>query len=147
MSENGREIGYRGDQLVGTPAVVAALGRAPQVLLPIVDADDEESSLDRVRLCAFLHLGSADGLCWELSLDDEVKAIVDTGPDLVDDDLLAEALAAQPDVVAVDHIDREIFDVRLSRLLRADEMFARWLDAIVAAHRELARRRGIELPY
>jgi hypothetical protein len=30
---------------------------------------------------------------------------------------------------------------------RAEEMLASWLDAIITAHREFARRRGIDLPY
>jgi hypothetical protein len=146
-SQDGRQISWRGDQLAGEAPVAAVLDRAPRALLPIARPDLGEEALSREVLCKVLYLGTGDGLRWDLSLGDEVKLIVDTGSDLVDEDLIEEALAAQPDVDEAYHADREAFDVRLTRVLRADEMFARWLDAIITAHRELASRRGIELPY
>jgi hypothetical protein len=148
-SQHGQQLDYRGDQLVTLPSVAAALARAPEVFLAVADpdADLQENALPREVLCRVLDLGSRDGLEWELGLGDEVKSIVDTGCDLVSEDLLEQALAAQPDVNDAYHVDREVFNVRLTRLARADEMFARYLDAVTAAHRELARLRGIELPY
>ncbi|MGC5020320.1 hypothetical protein [Micromonospora sp. DT47] len=140
-------VSYRGDQLAATPPVAAVLDRAPRVLLPIAGPDLPDTALPREDLCKVLYLGTGDGLTWVLSLGDEVKPVVDAGCDLVDDDLLEEALAAQPDVDEVWHVDREVFEVSLSRALPADEVLARWVDAIVTAHRELASRRGIELPY
>ncbi|MEW2328221.1 hypothetical protein AB0880_10465 [Micromonospora chersina] len=140
-------MSYRGGQLAGTPLVAAVLERAPRVLLPIARPDLPETALRREDLCEFLYLGTGDGLTWVLSLGDEVKPVVDAGCDLLDDDLIGEALAAQPDVDEVWHVDREVFEVSLSHALPADEVFARWLDAIVTAHRQLASRRGIQLPY
>ena len=146
-SQDGPRISYRGDQLLDTPAVAAVLDRAPRALLPIADPELGEPALAREVLCKVLYLGTRDGRRWVLSLGDEVKLLVDTGLDLVDEDLIEEALAAQPDVAEAYHADREVFEVSLSRVLRADEVFARWLDTIVTAHRALASRQGIELPY
>ncbi|MCW3814061.1 hypothetical protein ONA91_06270 [Micromonospora sp. DR5-3] len=145
-SQDGRQISWRGDQLAREAPVAAVLDRAPQVLLPIARPDLGEEPLSHKALCEVLYLGTSDGLRWDLSLGDEVKLIVDTGCDLVDEDLIEEALAAQPDVAEAYHADRELFDVSLTRVLRADDVFARWLDAIITAHRELAQRRGVELP-
>jgi hypothetical protein len=46
----------------------------------------------------------------------------------------------------VDHEDRESFLVQVARVLPADEVLARFIDALAAAHREQARRRGIAIP-
>jgi hypothetical protein len=146
-SPDGRRISWRGDQLAGEAPVAAVLDRAPQELYPIVRPDLGEDPLSRETLCQVLYLGTGDGLRWDLSLGDEVKLFVDTGSELVDEDLILTALAAQPDVAEADHVDREAFQASLTRVLRADEVFARWLDAIVTAHRELAQRCGIDLPY
>ncbi|MEV4534549.1 hypothetical protein AB0J82_12035 [Asanoa sp. NPDC049518] len=146
-SQDGRQISWRGDQLAATTPVAAVLDRAPQALLPIVQPDLGEDPLSREALCQVLYLGTSDGLRWDLSLGDEVKLVVDAGCDLVEDDLLEEALAAQPDVAEAYHADRELFEVSLTRVLRADDVFARWLDTIITAHREFARRQNIDLPY
>ncbi|MEU5724997.1 hypothetical protein ABZ783_24660 [Micromonospora sp. NPDC047738] len=127
--------------------MAAVLDRAPQVLLPIVHPDLGEEALSREALSEVLYLGTSDGLRWDLSLGDEVKLIVNTGCELVDEDLIEETLATQPDVAEAYHADRELFEASLTRVLRADDVFARWLDAIITAHRELAQRRGVELPY
>ncbi|MGC5016946.1 hypothetical protein [Micromonospora sp. DT47] len=108
-------------------------------------------TISRPDLCAQVSVGSDDGLNWGLSFDDEVGLLVQPsfvpGHEPDPDDLLEEALAAQPEVDSAYHYDREYFEVRMARVHRADEMLARWLDAIVTAHREFASRRGIDLPY
>ena len=63
------------------------------------------------------------------------------------EDFLENALAAQPDVGSAQHYDREAFEVCTTRVVRADEMLVRWLDAILTAHRAYARHLGRELPY
>ncbi|MBQ0902044.1 hypothetical protein [Micromonospora sp. U21] len=143
VNEEGRHVEYRGHQLIRTPPVAAVFARVPETFLPLTEGEP----LRREELCAALDVSSRDGLAWIVGLGDAVKSMVDSGGDFVDDDLIEEALAAQPDVVEVYHVDREVFDVVLGRFLRADEMFARWLDAITAAHREFALRLGVELPY
>jgi hypothetical protein len=143
VNEAGRHIEYRGHQLIQTPPVAAVLARTPEIFLPLTEGE----SLRRDELCEALDVSSRDGLRWIVGLGDAVKCIVDSGGDWIDDDLIEEALAAQPDVVEVYHMDREVFDVVLARFMRADEVFARWLDTITAAHREFARRLGAQLPY
>jgi hypothetical protein len=76
-------------------------------------------------------------------LGDEVKSIVDTGGDRIEEDLLEERLAGRPDVVSAEHADREWFVVDVSRELTAAEMMARWIDAITLAHFDLAERLGL----
>ena len=141
-----RSVQYSVDQLAAFPPVAAALDRTPEVLSAIrFDGEQRESfSATRADLSGELWVGTGDGLSWELSFGDDVNFIV-----LIDfpEDLLEEALTAQPDVDSVYHYDREVFHLRMARVHRADEMAARWLDAIVAAHRDSASRRGIDLPY
>ncbi|GGM57476.1 hypothetical protein ACFFX1_17270 [Dactylosporangium sucinum] len=134
---------YAGSRLTAADPVSAALARAPRVFLALID-DDPEFSIARADLCAFLHV-AGDGWTYELSLSDEVRSIVETGPGEGEDDLLEQQLAARPDVQSAFHADREWFEVKLIRPLPADEMLARYIDALSAAHREEARRRGIAL--
>ena len=108
LSEEGRQIEYRGDQLIRTPPVAAVLARTPEAFLPLVVREEED--LSREGLCENLDVTSQDGQRWEVGLGDAVMCIVDTSSDLVDDDLIEEALAAQPDVVEVYHMDREVFE-------------------------------------
>jgi hypothetical protein len=148
-SEDLHSVVYTVEQLAAFPPVAAALGRTPDVLLAIRfdDDDRDEFSTTRADLCAELWVGTGDGSNWELSFGDDVNFIIGIGSKFSPDDLLEEALTAQPGFDSVYHYDREVFQVRMARTHRADEMAARWLDAIVAAHREYARRRGIDLPY
>ncbi len=134
---------FEGDALAETPAVRAALARAPRTFLAIVfDADDVQSeAIPRAELCAYLEVATRDGQWWGLGVEDTVKVVVD----LHQDDL-KRALAGQPDVVEVEHEERETFQVVLARVLPADEVLARFIDALAAAHREQARRRGIAIP-
>ncbi|MET7400006.1 hypothetical protein ABZS66_41635 [Dactylosporangium sp. NPDC005572] len=141
----GNAAGYAARRLASTDPVAAALARAPRVFLAVMDADPEGDAIPRADLCEFLHV-AGDGWKYELSLSDEVKSIVETGPEEDEDDLLEQQLAAQPDVQSAFHADREWFEVQLSRPLPADEVLARYIDAVSAAHREYARRRGITVP-
>jgi hypothetical protein len=135
---------YVGSRLTAAEPVAAALARAPRMFLAVVDNDPEEYAIAREELCDFLHV-AGDGWTYELSLSDEVKSIVETGPDEDEDDLLEQQLAAQPDVKSAVHADREWFEVELVRPLQADEVLARYIDAVSAAHREYARQRGIAI--
>ena len=142
-------VAYTVDQLADLPLVAEARARTPEVLSAIrIDIEDPENwATNRDDLCAELWVGTGDGLNWNLAFGDSVNFLIGIGRKYSPDDLLAEALAAQPGVDAVDHVEREAFVVRISQVLRADEVAARWLDAIVSAHREYARRREIDLPY
>ncbi|NES31743.1 hypothetical protein GCE86_02840 [Micromonospora terminaliae] len=146
-------VSYFGDQLATCAAVTAVLDRLPAVLTMIEDCGGQGPlTVTRADLCAQLSVGTSDGLNWGLSFDDEVGLLVQPNyvppsPESDPGDPLEAALAAQPDVDLAYHYDREYFEVRMARVHRADEMLARWLDAIITAHREFARRRGIDLPY
>jgi hypothetical protein len=133
---------YAGSRLSVTGPVAAALARAPRVFLAVMDTDPESDAIPREVLCEFLHV-AGDGWRYELSLSDEVKSIVETGPEDDEHDLLQQRLAAQPDVKSAFHADREWFEVELARPLPADEVLARYIDALSAAHREHARRLGV----
>jgi hypothetical protein len=135
---------YAGHHLTATDPVAAALIRAPRVFLAVMDDDPEEYAIPREDLCEFLHV-AGDGWTYEVSLSDEIKSIVDTGA-AEDDDVLEQQIAAQPDVKSAFHVDREWFEVQLDRPLSADEMLARYIDALCAANREYARRRGLVVP-
>ncbi|WP_238006370.1 hypothetical protein KZZ52_35860 [Dactylosporangium sp. AC04546] len=141
----GNAAGYAAGRLTATGPVAAALARAPRVFLAVVEDDPEQFAIRREELCEFLHV-AGDGWKYELSLTDEVKSIVETGPGEDEDDLLEQRIAAQPDVKSAFHADREWFEVQLSRPLPADEMLARYIDALSAANREHARRLGIAVP-
>ena len=54
---------------------------------------------------------------------------------------------AQPGVSSAEHYCDENFKVETTRVLRADEMAANFIDTVVTAHREFARSQGIDLPY
>ena len=142
-------VTYTVDQLADLPPVTAARARTPEVLSAIrMDGEDREKfAASRDDLCAQLWVGTGDGRNWDLVFGDGVNFLIGIGRKYSPDDLLAEALAAQPGVEAVQHVEREAFEVQTAQVLRADEVAARWLDAIVSAHREYARRRGIDLPY
>jgi len=128
---------YRGSELIGSPAVAAALARAPEVFPMIVD--DPADTLTHEDVCDFLHLGTGDGVTWDFGFNDEIKSIVDTGPDILSDDVLEARLAAHPDVVEADHADREWFMLTFAREMGADEVLAICIDALTDAHLELAR--------
>ncbi|WP_406080405.1 hypothetical protein [Micromonospora sp. NBC_00858] len=149
-----RRVSYFGDQLATCAAVTAVLDRIPAVLTTIEEAWGRGHTLTitRADFCAQLSVGTSDGLNWGLGFADEVGLLVQPNhvppsPESDSDDLLEEVLAAQLDVDSAYHYDREYFEVRMARVHRADEMLARWLDAIITAHRAFAGRRGIDLPY
>ncbi|MEV0719013.1 hypothetical protein [Asanoa sp. NPDC050611] len=121
----------------------AALARAPRTFLAIVfgAAEAESEAVPRADLCTYLQVATRDGTWWGLGLEDTVKVVVD-----LDQDDLKRALAAQPDVVEVEHEERETFQVVLARVLTADEVLARFVDALTSAHREQARQLGITVP-
>ncbi|MGS2616372.1 hypothetical protein ACVCAH_17880 [Micromonospora sp. LZ34] len=138
---------YDGARLADRPVVIAALDRAPRQFADLVSSPgDPDMALSREKFLAGVTVGTNDGLSWAVSLAEELKAVVDTGPDVVDDDLLLAALAERPEVAEAQHPDREVFEVTLASPLRADEMLAVAVSALSAAHRELARRLRIELP-
>ncbi|MEU5943764.1 hypothetical protein ABZ807_32470 [Micromonospora sp. NPDC047548] len=141
-------VTYRVDRLAGFPPVAEAIGRAPSELLAICSDDSvmrEAFAQTREGLCRQLWVGTGDGLHWGLSFGDGVKFIVDAGDEPVD--FLRDALEAQPCVVSAEAFCDENFRAETTRVMRADEMAACWFDAIVAAHREFARRQSIDLPY
>lgn len=105
----------------------------------------EAFAQSRGALCRQLWVGTDDGLHWELSFGDGVKFIVDPGDEPVD--FLRDALVAQPGVSSAEHYCDENFTVETTRVLRADEMAAYFIDTVVTAHREFARSQGIDLPY
>lgn len=90
-------------------------------------------------------ISTRDGLTWELGIDDEIKPVIDTGPDVVDEDLMVTALEARPGVLWAQHPDREIYEIRMAKPIRADDALALFIDAIAHAHRKLARRLRIDL--
>jgi hypothetical protein len=113
-----------------------------------LDNEDRDTfATSRDDLCAQLWVGTNDGLNWSLVFGDGINFLIGIGRKYSPNDLLAEALAAQPDVQAVQHVEREAFEVQTAEVLRADEVAARWLDAVVSAHRAYARFRDIALPY
>jgi hypothetical protein len=141
---------YRGYQLATCAPVAAVLDRVPAVLTTVEEAwPGHTLTITRGELCAWLFVSTGDGLNWGLSFLDAVGYLVQAYQSRheSDPDLLEAALAAQPDVDPACHHDTEYFEVRMARVHRADDMVARWLDAIITAHREFARRRGIDLPY
>ncbi|MCW3819040.1 hypothetical protein ONA91_31840 [Micromonospora sp. DR5-3] len=148
-SELNRGIGYRGDQLAGLPAVAAVLEAFPAELIALAGPDEtrEEYPISRLALTKQVHISTASGLRWGLGFGDEVGFLVQPGIGRIPEDLLEKALAEQPGVTSAIHYDRESFEVETSELLRADEMMARWMAAILAAHRAYARHLGRELPY
>jgi len=138
---------YTGDRLADRPAVVAALARSPRRFLPIVfEPQNPDLALSHADLLSFLEVTTRDGVSWGLGVADEVKDIIDTGMDVSDEDLVQQALAGQPDVVEAAHPDREDYRIHLARPLPADEVLARVIDAIAAAHRKLARHLRIDIP-
>ena len=144
-----KTVTYTVDQLAGLPPVAEARARTPEFLLAIrLDGENwEKFGASRDDLCAQLLLGTEDGLNWSLVFSEGINFLIGIGRKYSPDDLLQEALAAQPGVETVDHVDREAFEVQTAQVLRADQVAARWLDAVVSAHREYARRREIDLPY
>lgn len=145
---DGRYVRYRGDQLQGADAVAAALDRAPQVWPALFDYPDEDEfgTITHDNLCGLLHLSTRDGTTWDLGFQEEITGIVQVEPNLGEDDLIEQALAAQPDVARARHCDVDWFQVSTARVLRADEMLARFIDALAAAHRQSAQRRPIAEP-
>jgi hypothetical protein len=145
-----RRVSYLVGRLAACSPVAAALAGTPEVLSAICSDDPlmrETFAQTRDDLVMQLRVGTADGLRWSLTFRDGVKMIVQTDEEFFPGDLLQEALAAQPGIDAVEHADHQLFHVDVALAERADAMAARWLTAVVAAHREFARRRGIDLPY
>ncbi|MFI7598864.1 hypothetical protein [Actinoplanes sp. NPDC049681] len=141
-------VDYDGGELAGAPAVLAALAGAPSTFLAIADEPaDLERAVDRNDLPGHLGVMTADGREWELILAEEVKSIIDTGGSTdVIDDLLEGALAQQPGVISTAHLDREVYWLHLTGPESPERVLARFVHAVVQAHRELGRRLGIELP-
>lgn len=139
---DGRMVKYRGDQLQATEAVRAALDRAPRTWPTLFEWDDEDEfgTVTRDNLCGLLYLSTADGMTWDLGLEQAITGIVQIEPeDEEDDDLVERALAAQPDVIGARHADVDFFQVTTADVLRADEVLARFIDALAAAHRQSAQ--------
>ncbi|MEV4636855.1 hypothetical protein AB0J80_05820 [Actinoplanes sp. NPDC049548] len=143
-----RPVGHDGAELSGVPAVVAALAEAPSTFLALADDPaDAERAIDRDDLPGYLGVTTTDGRKWELILADEVKGIIDTGGYTdVTDDLLEQVLALQPGVVSTAHLDREVYFLHLADPESPERVLARFINAVVQAHRELGRRLGVELP-
>ncbi|GGQ59563.1 hypothetical protein [Couchioplanes azureus] len=141
-------VAYEGAALAGEPAVVAALARAPEVFLAVADdPGNAEMAVDREDLPGLLEVVTADGRAWELLIDCTVKGIVDTGGYTgVEDDLVELALARGPGVISTAHLEREVYWLRLTRPEPPERVLARFVGAVVDAHRELARRLDIALP-
>lgn len=138
--------GYHPPTLTGRPVVAAALARAPQRFADLVmEPGSPELALTREQLLEYLSISTGDGSTWQLGVDDEVKPVIDTGPDVLDEDLMLTALEARPGVLWAQHPDREFYEIRLAGPIRADEALALFIDAIAHAHRELARRLRIDL--
>ncbi|MER5751846.1 hypothetical protein [Streptomyces sp. NPDC002088] len=145
-SEGGWD-GYLGTSLAERPVVAAALMRAPRRFADLVFAPgDREQDLSQGEFLAGLLVSTADGQRWLMAFSEELMRIVDSGPDLVEEDLLLSALEAQPGVVEADHQDRELLNFRVATPITADEALALAVDAMAAGHRALATRLGVELP-
>jgi len=142
-------IGYRGDQLAALPAVAAVLDRFPAELIALAGPEEirQEFPITRTALTEQVHVSTGSGLRWGLGFGDEVGFLVQPSRGRIPEDLPEKALAEQPGVTSAVHFDRESFEEETSQVLRADEMMARWLTAILAAHRAYARHLGRELPY
>ncbi|MEV0135805.1 hypothetical protein AB0H83_46100 [Dactylosporangium sp. NPDC050688] len=126
--------------------MVAALARAPQRFADLImEPGSPELTLTLTQLLDNMAISTSDGLTWGLGIDDEIKPVIDTGPDVVDEDLMVTALEARPGVVWAQHPDRECYEIRLAEPIRADKALALFIDAIAHAHRELARRLRIDL--
>ncbi|MEV4624402.1 hypothetical protein AB0J74_37555 [Asanoa sp. NPDC049573] len=142
MSEFGYATAkYRGEQLATTDPVAAALGRAPQVWPALFDWDDEDEfgAITRDNVCGLLYLDAQDEMTWNLGIDEPITSVVKIEPDVAEDDLLEQALAAQPDIVRARHVDVDWFQVNTARPLRADEVLARFIDGLHAAHNQSAQ--------
>jgi hypothetical protein len=141
MSEFGRATaGHRGEQLETTDAVAAALDRTPQVWPTLFDWGDEDEfgAVTRDNLCGLLYLSIRDEMTWDLGIEEPITGIVKVEPDAGEDDLIEQALAAQPDIARARHVDVDWFQVSTARPLRADEVLARFIDALAAAHHRSA---------
>ena len=138
--------GYRPSTLTGRPAVAAALARAPQQFADLIfEPGSPELALTQEQLLDDMSISTSDGLTWELCVGDATRAVIDTGPDMVDEDLVVTALEARPGIVWVQHPDREFYEIRLAEPTRVDEALALFIDAVAHAHRELARRLRLDL--
>ena len=85
--------GYRPSTLTGRPVVAAALARAPQRFADLVyEPGSPALALTQEQLLEYMRISTGDGLTWELGVDDEIKPVIDTGPDVVDEDLMVTAL-------------------------------------------------------
>ncbi|MEV6965224.1 hypothetical protein AB0M47_08910 [Hamadaea sp. NPDC051192] len=145
-----RRVWYWGAQLATSAPVAAALARIPAELTSVEEPwPGHNLTTTRTQLCAVLGVGTGDGLLWGLSFADEVGLLVQPyqSRQESDPDLVGAALVAQPGVDSAEQVDTGQFEVRTSEVHRADEMLARWLNAIMIAHHEFARRRGVDLPY
>jgi hypothetical protein len=137
---------YRPSTLTGRPVVAAALARTPQRFADlVVEPGSPELALTQEQLLEYMGISTRDGLTWALGIDDEIKPVIDTGPDVVDEDLMVAALEARPGVVWAQHPDREFYEILLAEPVRADEALALFIDAIAHAHRELAQRLQVDL--
>jgi hypothetical protein len=142
MSEFGHATArYRGEQFATTDVVSAALGRSPEVWPVLFDWNDEDDfgEITRDNLCGLLYLSGRDETTWDLGIEEPITGIVKVEPDVDEDDLIEQALAAQPDIVGARHVDVDWFQVRTARPLAADEVLARFIDALAAAHHRSAQ--------
>ena len=94
--------------------------------------------------CDFIGVSTTDDVTWDFGFNDEIKSIVDTGPDILGEDLLEAGFAAHPDIVAADHADREWFVLTFAREMEADEVLAICIDTLTHAHLELARHMATD---
>jgi len=128
-----KSISFRGSELASSPAVQAALTRAPATFRPPIDYFD---ALTCQELRDSLDVGTVDGVSWEFGFNDEVGMIL--YPDLHQEDFLEARLAAHPDIVEAFHVDREWFAIKFAREIGPDHVLAICIDAITHHYQQLA---------
>jgi hypothetical protein len=136
-------VRYEGTQLQSTAAVAAALARGPKVWRLVDYERGDFERIPRKQLCRYLYLSTSDEQTWDLGIEEEITAVVEVEPAAGEPDLVERALAAQPDVERARHADVDWYQVRTARPLPADEVLARFIDALATAHRESIGRRPV----
>lgn len=129
---------YRGTQLEATDDVAAALARSPETWTVVDGDDDALGPITRAQLCGYLHASTRDGQTWDLGIEVAIGEVEPVGGDV---DLVEQALAAQPEVARARHAEADWYQLIVVRPLRADEVLARFIDALAAAYRASAQPR------
>ncbi len=104
------------------------------------DDEDEVGTITRDNLPELRYPSTRDGTTWDLRFQEQITGVVQVEPDLGEDDLIEQALAAQPDVARARHADGDWFQVTTAHVLWADEMPSRFIDALAVAHEQSAQR-------